>query len=36
VAMPHMYFPGVGHVQKEGTHYRFYPVPYVNDAQGSF
>jgi len=36
VAMPHMYFPGVGHVQKEGNHYRFYPVPYVNDAQGPF
>jgi glyoxylase-like metal-dependent hydrolase (beta-lactamase superfamily II) len=33
VAMPHMYFPGVGHVAKEGNHYRWIPLPYVNDAK---
>jgi len=33
VAMPHMYFPGVGHVAKEGNHYRWLPLPYVNDAK---
>lgn len=32
VALPHMYFPGVGHVQKDGAHYRWIPVPYTNDA----
>jgi glyoxylase-like metal-dependent hydrolase (beta-lactamase superfamily II) len=33
VAMPHMYFPGVGHVAKEGNHFRWLPLPYVNDAK---
>jgi glyoxylase-like metal-dependent hydrolase (beta-lactamase superfamily II) len=33
VAMPHMYFPGVGHVAREGNHYRWLPLPYVNDAK---
>jgi glyoxylase-like metal-dependent hydrolase (beta-lactamase superfamily II) len=33
VAMPHMYFPGVGHVAKEGDHYRWIPIPYLNDAK---
>src|ERR1700687_4011010 len=33
VAMPHMYFPGVGHVVKDGDHYRWIPLPYVNDAK---
>jgi glyoxylase-like metal-dependent hydrolase (beta-lactamase superfamily II) len=33
VAMPHMYFPGVGHVAKEGNHFRWIPLPYVNDAK---
>jgi glyoxylase-like metal-dependent hydrolase (beta-lactamase superfamily II) len=35
VAMPHMYFPGVGHVAKEGDHYRWIPIPYLNDAKRS-
>jgi glyoxylase-like metal-dependent hydrolase (beta-lactamase superfamily II) len=33
VALDHVYFPGVGHVQKEGEHFRWIPVPYVNDSQ---
>jgi glyoxylase-like metal-dependent hydrolase (beta-lactamase superfamily II) len=33
VAMPHMYFPGVGHLAREGNHYRWLPLPYVNDAK---
>jgi glyoxylase-like metal-dependent hydrolase (beta-lactamase superfamily II) len=33
VAIPHMYFPGVGHVAKDGDHYRWIPIPYVNDAK---
>ncbi len=32
VAFAHMYFPGVGHVRKDGNHYRWIPVPYTNDA----
>jgi glyoxylase-like metal-dependent hydrolase (beta-lactamase superfamily II) len=32
VAFAHMYFPGVGRVRKEGNHYRWIPVPYMNDA----
>jgi hypothetical protein len=32
VAFAHMYFPGVGHVRKDGNHYRWIPVPYKNDA----
>ena len=32
VALDHVYFPGVGHVQKEGDHFRWIPVPYINDA----
>ena len=32
VAGAHLPFPGCGHVSKEGDHYRFVPVPYVNDA----
>ena len=35
VALDHAYFPGVGHVQKEGDHFRWIPVPYINDAQKS-
>ncbi len=31
VALDHVYFPGVGHIQKEGDHYRWIPVPYIND-----
>ena len=33
VALDHVYFPGVGHVQKEGDHFRWIPVPYTNDSQ---
>jgi glyoxylase-like metal-dependent hydrolase (beta-lactamase superfamily II) len=32
VALDHAYFPGVGHVQKEAEHFRWIPVPYVNDS----
>ena len=35
VSIPHMYFPGIGHVAKEGEHYRWIPIPYVNDAKRS-
>jgi glyoxylase-like metal-dependent hydrolase (beta-lactamase superfamily II) len=35
VAMPHAHFPGVGHVRRDGTGYRWIPIPYVNDADGS-
>jgi glyoxylase-like metal-dependent hydrolase (beta-lactamase superfamily II) len=35
VAIPHMYFPGVGHVAKDGDHYRWIPIPYVNDAKSA-
>jgi glyoxylase-like metal-dependent hydrolase (beta-lactamase superfamily II) len=33
VAMPHIYFPGIGRVRREGNHFRWIPLPYVNDAQ---
>ncbi len=33
VALDHVYFPGIGHVQKEGDHFRWIPVPYTNDSQ---
>jgi len=33
VALDHAYFPGVGHIQKVGDHYRWIPVPYTNDSQ---
>jgi glyoxylase-like metal-dependent hydrolase (beta-lactamase superfamily II) len=32
IAFAHMYFPGTGRVRKEGNRYRWYPVPYTNDA----
>ena len=32
VALDHAYFPGIGHVQKEGDHFRWIPVPYINDS----
>ncbi len=32
VALAHMYFPGVGHVVVDGDHYRWLPVPYLNNA----
>jgi glyoxylase-like metal-dependent hydrolase (beta-lactamase superfamily II) len=32
LAFAHVSFPGVGHVQKEGDHYRWIPLQYVNDA----
>ncbi len=32
IALAHMYFPGLGHIVVEGDHYRWIPMPYVNDA----
>ena len=32
LAFAHVSFPGVGHVRKEGDHYRWIPVEYMNDA----
>jgi glyoxylase-like metal-dependent hydrolase (beta-lactamase superfamily II) len=32
IAPAHINFPGIGHVRAEGDHYRWLPVPYVNDA----
>jgi glyoxylase-like metal-dependent hydrolase (beta-lactamase superfamily II) len=32
LAFAHVSFPGVGHVRREGDHYRWVPLPYVNDA----
>ncbi len=32
VAVAHMYFPGIGHVVEDGDHYRWLPVPYLNNA----
>lgn len=32
VALDHAYFPGVGHIQKEGDRFRWIPVPYINDS----
>jgi glyoxylase-like metal-dependent hydrolase (beta-lactamase superfamily II) len=33
VAMPHISFPGIGRVRRDGDHFKWIPVPYVNDAQ---
>ncbi len=32
VAPAHVWFPGVGHISRDGQGYRWYPVSYVNDA----
>ncbi len=32
IAGAHLPFPGCGHISKDGDHYRWIPVPYVNDA----
>jgi len=32
LAFAHVSFPGVGRVRKEGHHYRWIPVEYMNDA----
>jgi glyoxylase-like metal-dependent hydrolase (beta-lactamase superfamily II) len=32
LAFAHVSFPGVGHVRREGDHYRWIPLQYVNDA----
>ncbi len=32
LAFAHVSFPGAGHVRKEGDHYRWTPVEYMNDA----
>jgi glyoxylase-like metal-dependent hydrolase (beta-lactamase superfamily II) len=34
MAFAHVSFPGVGHLRKDGTGYRWYPLPYVDDATG--
>jgi glyoxylase-like metal-dependent hydrolase (beta-lactamase superfamily II) len=34
MAFTHVSFPGVGHLRKEGTGYRWYPLPYLDDAIG--
>jgi glyoxylase-like metal-dependent hydrolase (beta-lactamase superfamily II) len=28
----HLQFPGTGHIHSDGDHYRWIPVPYINDA----
>jgi hypothetical protein len=32
VAPAHVSFPGFGRLRREGSAYRWYPVPYLNDA----
>jgi glyoxylase-like metal-dependent hydrolase (beta-lactamase superfamily II) len=32
VAFAHVSFPGIGHIHTDGDHYRWNPVPFVNDA----
>jgi glyoxylase-like metal-dependent hydrolase (beta-lactamase superfamily II) len=32
VAFAHVSFPGVGHIHADGEHYRWNPIPFVNDA----
>lgn len=32
VAFAHVSFPGIGRIHAEGNHYRWNPVPFVNDA----
>lgn len=32
VAFPHISFPGIGHIREDGDHYRWIPIPYINDA----
>lgn len=34
MAFTHVSFPGVGHLRKEGLGYRWYPLPYLDDATG--
>src|SRR5712672_2447892 len=33
VALDHVYFPGIGRLREEGVGYRWFPMPYVNDAK---
>jgi glyoxylase-like metal-dependent hydrolase (beta-lactamase superfamily II) len=33
MAFTHVSFPGVGHLRREGDHYRWLPLSYVDDAQ---
>lgn len=35
IAVPHLSFPGVGHVRKVGAGFEWVPVPYVNRAANS-
>ncbi len=32
IALAHVYFSGLGHIVVEDDHYRWIPMPYVNDA----
>jgi glyoxylase-like metal-dependent hydrolase (beta-lactamase superfamily II) len=32
VAFAHVSFPGIGHIHQDGDHYRWNPIPFVNDA----
>jgi glyoxylase-like metal-dependent hydrolase (beta-lactamase superfamily II) len=32
MAFTHVSFPGVGHLRREGNGYRWYPLPYLDDA----
>jgi glyoxylase-like metal-dependent hydrolase (beta-lactamase superfamily II) len=34
MAFTHVSFPGVGHLRREGSGYRWYPLPYLDDATG--
>jgi glyoxylase-like metal-dependent hydrolase (beta-lactamase superfamily II) len=34
MAFTHVSFPGVGHLRKEGAGYRWYPLPFLDDAAG--
>ncbi len=35
VAVPHVSFPGVGHLRRAGTGFEWVPIPYANRAAGS-
>jgi glyoxylase-like metal-dependent hydrolase (beta-lactamase superfamily II) len=34
LAFTHVSFPGVGHLRREGARYRWYPIPFLDDAVG--
>jgi glyoxylase-like metal-dependent hydrolase (beta-lactamase superfamily II) len=33
MAFAHVSFPGIGHLRKDGDHYLWYPLPFLDDAQ---